>query len=79
MDLAHQALSSLVGSTCATSLLALDLEQVDCLKLLISKGLSVGILLGSVLVKLPQIIKILSNKSTDGISFVAYLLVNHLM
>jgi mannose-P-dolichol utilization defect protein 1 len=41
---------------------------------LISKGLGIGIIAGSVLVKVPQIIKILNGKSTEGISIVSVLL-----
>ncbi|KAI5609974.1 mannose-P-dolichol utilization defect 1 protein [Silurus asotus] len=43
--------------------------HVDCLKIIISKGLGIGIILGSVLVKLPQILKLLSAKSAEGLSF----------
>ncbi|XP_033638014.1 mannose-P-dolichol utilization defect 1 protein-like [Asterias rubens] len=39
-----------------------------CLKIALSKGLGVGIIVGSVMVKLPQIIKILMSKSGAGIN-----------
>lgn len=39
-----------------------------CFKALLSKGLGIGIIAGSILVKVPQIVKILSNKSGDGIN-----------
>ncbi|KAB7507909.1 Mannose-P-dolichol utilization defect 1-like protein [Armadillidium nasatum] len=42
--------------------------HVDCLKALISKGLGYGIILGSIFVKVPQILKILNAKSAEGIS-----------
>jgi mannose-P-dolichol utilization defect 1 len=42
-----------------------------CFKALLSKGLGIGIILGSVLVKVPQIMKILNNKSTEGLSIVS--------
>ncbi|KAI5741877.1 hypothetical protein M8J77_000722 [Diaphorina citri] len=40
----------------------------ECLKSLLSRGLGLGIVAGSLLVKLPQIIKIYTEKSAKGIS-----------
>ncbi|GIY19655.1 mannose-P-dolichol utilization defect 1 protein homolog [Caerostris extrusa] len=48
--------------------------DVECLKQTISKALGTGIILGSALVKLPQILKISNNKSAVGISFLGVLL-----
>ncbi|XP_062849250.1 mannose-P-dolichol utilization defect 1b [Trichomycterus rosablanca] len=48
--------------------------NVDCLKIVISKGLGIGIILGSVLVKLPQILKLMGAKSAEGLSFNSVLL-----
>ncbi|XP_013771676.1 mannose-P-dolichol utilization defect 1 protein homolog [Limulus polyphemus] len=45
-----------------------------CLKLAITKGLGIGIILGSVLVKVPQIVKILKAKSAEGINLFGVLL-----
>lgn len=45
-----------------------DFFDGDCLKALISKGLGLGIIAGSVLVKVPQITKIFANKSGQGIN-----------
>lgn len=42
--------------------------SVPCFKASLSKGLGIGIIAGSILVKVPQIVKILKNKSGDGIS-----------
>ncbi|XP_038050419.1 mannose-P-dolichol utilization defect 1 protein-like [Patiria miniata] len=42
-----------------------------CLKIAISKGLGFGIILGSVMVKLPQIVKIIMSKSGAGINVMA--------
>lgn len=47
---------------------------VDCLKIVISKGLGIGIILGSVLVKLPQILKLIGARSAEGLSFNSVLL-----
>lgn len=48
--------------------------SAPCGKALISKGLGIGIIAGSMLVKVPQIVKILSAKSADGISIFSVLL-----
>ncbi|XP_003466300.1 mannose-P-dolichol utilization defect 1 protein isoform X2 [Cavia porcellus] len=45
-----------------------DLLHVPCLKILLSKGLGLAIVAGSLLVKLPQILKILGAKSAEGLS-----------
>lgn len=45
-----------------------------CFKALLSKGLGIGIIAGSVLVKVPQIMKILNNKSAEGLSIISILL-----
>ncbi|XP_022093802.1 mannose-P-dolichol utilization defect 1 protein-like isoform X2 [Acanthaster planci] len=45
--------------------------QVPCLKIAVSKGLGFGIILGSVMVKLPQIVKIVMSKSGHGINVAA--------
>ncbi|KAJ2944565.1 hypothetical protein O0L34_g3915 [Tuta absoluta] len=42
-----------------------------CFKASLSKGLGIGIIAGSILVKVPQILKILNSKSAEGISFFA--------
>ncbi|KAA0723219.1 Mannose-P-dolichol utilization defect 1 protein [Triplophysa tibetana] len=54
--------------------LQFNLLHVDCLKIVISKGLGIGIILGSVLVKLPQILKLIGAKSAEGLSFNSILL-----
>lgn len=48
--------------------------SVDCFKALLSKSLGYGIILGSILVKVPQILKILSNRSAAGINIFAVFL-----
>ncbi|XP_056156447.1 mannose-P-dolichol utilization defect 1b [Lampris incognitus] len=48
--------------------------DVPCLKIVLSKGLGIGIILGSVMVKLPQIIKLMGAKSAEGLSFNSVLL-----
>ncbi|XP_026209276.1 mannose-P-dolichol utilization defect 1b [Anabas testudineus] len=48
--------------------------DVPCLKIVLSKGLGIGIILGSVMVKLPQILKLMGSKSAEGLSFKSVLL-----
>ncbi|XP_077171656.1 mannose-P-dolichol utilization defect 1 protein [Paroedura picta] len=48
--------------------------HIPCLKILISKGLGFAIVAGSLMVKLPQILKILGAKSAEGLSFNSILL-----
>lgn len=48
--------------------------DVPCLKIVMSKALGIGIILGSVLVKLPQILKLMGAKSAEGLSFKSVLL-----
>ncbi|XP_022914168.1 mannose-P-dolichol utilization defect 1 protein homolog [Onthophagus taurus] len=45
--------------------------DVGCFKSTLSKCLGIGIILGSVLVKLPQILKIIKNKSGQGINILS--------
>ena len=48
--------------------------NVPCLKMILSKGLGYGILAGSLLLRVPQIINILKANSAKGISVVSELL-----
>merc|ERR1712018_484433 len=48
--------------------------DVPCLKLFVSRGLGTAIVAGSILVKFPQIIKILSSGDAAGLSFIGVLL-----
>jgi len=66
---------SILGPACyKTLLLDIDPTSIPCLKLALSKGLGIGIVTVSSIVKVPQILKLHSSKSADGISFLAYLL-----
>lgn len=51
-----------------------NLLDVPCLKIVLSKGLGIGIILGSVMVKLPQILKLMGAKQAEGLSFESVLL-----
>lgn len=54
--------------------LNLNFLDVPCLKIVLSKALGIGIILGSVMVKLPQILKLMGAKSAEGLSFNSVLL-----
>lgn len=47
---------------------------MDCARALVSKGLGYGIIGGSLLVKVPQITKILNNQSAQGLNVAAVLI-----
>ena len=51
-----------------------SLFSVPCLKILLSKGLGLGIVAGSLLVKLPQVFKLLGAKSAEGLSLQSVML-----
>lgn len=66
---------SLIGPACYQSLiLDIDLTSTTCLKLAVSKALGIATVAGSSVVKIPQIIKILSSQSGAGISSLSYAL-----
>jgi mannose-P-dolichol utilization defect protein 1 len=66
---------SIIGDACYKRLiLELDPTENECLKLAISKGLGIGIIGASSIVKVPQIIKLVRSQSASGVSFLSYLL-----
>ncbi|KAK2792648.1 hypothetical protein FQN51_001620 [Onygenales sp. PD_10] len=72
----NDALISLIGEPCYTSLVrSLDVtEDPACLPLAISKVLGVAIVAFSAIVKVPQILKLVSSRSSSGVSFTSYAL-----
>lgn len=52
----------------------LNFSNIPCVKMAVSKGLGLGIVIGSSLVKLPQVLKIAKSGSGEGISVVGVLL-----
>lgn len=65
-----RAVQTVVPEPCYTkTFVDLNFFDVECFKIVLSKCLGYSIILGSVLVKLPQIIKIIKGKSGEGISF----------
>lgn len=68
-------LSYIMPETCYDEFfLNFNFLDVPCLKIVLSKCLGLGIILGSVMVKLPQIFKLLGAKSAEGLSFKTVLL-----
>jgi mannose-P-dolichol utilization defect protein 1 len=71
----HDFGGTLIGDACYKALvLDVDLSNTDCLKLAVSKGLGIGIIAASSVVKVPQIIKLVRSRSASGVSFLSYLL-----
>lgn len=65
-----KAIQTVVPEPCYTkAFVEFDFFDVDCFKIVLSKCLGYSIILGSILVKLPQILKIIGGKSGEGISF----------
>lgn len=72
----HDAIISLIGSECHSALV-LDLDvskDPACTSLAISKALGLAIVGASAIVKVPQILKLVSSRSSAGVSFVSYAL-----
>ncbi|KAH8906267.1 mannose-P-dolichol utilization defect 1 protein [Coniochaeta sp. PMI_546] len=71
----HDFGGTIIGDGCYKALvLDVDLSNTECLKLAVSKGLGIGIIAASSIVKVPQIIKLVRSKSASGVSFLSYLL-----
>uniref|UniRef100_A0A6A7FUJ1 Solute carrier family 66 member 3 n=1 Tax=Hirondellea gigas TaxID=1518452 RepID=A0A6A7FUJ1_9CRUS len=71
-NLLQQAILLVVTPKCYEEFFhEMNFTDVECLKGTLSKGLGLGIILGSIMVKIPQIIKIQRAKSAYGISFFA--------
>ncbi|KAK3804785.1 MAG: monosaccharide-P-dolichol utilization protein [Linnemannia gamsii] len=66
---------AIIGDACYTSLIEeFNYHNALCIKLAISKGLGYGIVAGGAIVKMPQIFKISSTRSVQGLSLSSYLL-----
>lgn len=66
---------SIIGDKCYKALLLdIDIENTECIKLAVSKGLGIGIIGASSIVKVPQILKLVNSQSAAGVSFLSYLL-----
>jgi len=66
---------SIIGKKCYTSLVEdLEVTDVECLKYSLSKGLGLGIVVGGSIMKVPQVLLIVSARSARGLSLPAYLM-----
>lgn len=63
------AVSILGSQQCYNTLIRDIIPEPECVKLGISKGLGVGIIAASSVVKIPQLLKLLQSKSAAGLSF----------
>ena len=72
----HTTAISLIGPSCHDTLLVkLDVtENPECTSLAISKGLGLAIVGASAIVKVPQIVKLVTSGSSAGVSFTSYAL-----
>jgi mannose-P-dolichol utilization defect protein 1 len=71
----HDAGSTIIGDACYKALiLDIDPSNTECVKLAVSKGLGIGIVAASSVVKVPQIIKLFRSRSASGVSFLSYVL-----
>ncbi|KAG6328498.1 hypothetical protein ID866_10592 [Astraeus odoratus] len=65
----------IVGKECYTSLVEnLNIGDIECVKYSVSKGLGLGIVVGGSIMKVPQLLLILSAQSARGLSLSAYVL-----
>nr|VWO96578.1 Uncharacterized protein [Ganoderma boninense] len=66
---------SIVGQDCYTSIVEnLDFTDRQCLKYSLSKGLGLGIVVGGSIMKVPQLLLVVSARSARGLSLTAYVL-----
>jgi len=75
MDLILSVLKRFYPENCVETLLVdFDILNAECLKIVASKSIGYAIIVASVLVKLPQLLKMASAKSGEGISLPSVLL-----
>lgn len=70
----NQLIAPFVGKECAHSIINFDFSQIECFKLLISKGLGIGLVAGGAIVKVPQLLNIVNSGSGKGVSIISYAL-----
>ena len=56
---------------CFNKFISYDFKDMECINFTISKGIGLAIVAGSSILKLPQIIKIVSNKSVAGLAAIS--------
>ena len=66
-------ISYVIGPKCyRTFFMEGDFTDVPCLKYSVSKGLGYGIVVGSAIMKLPQILKIVMNRDVTGLNAMSF-------
>ncbi|KZT24641.1 mannose-P-dolichol utilization defect 1 protein [Neolentinus lepideus HHB14362 ss-1] len=66
---------SIVGKKCYISLVEnLNIQDMECIKYSVSKGLGIGIVVGGSIMKVPQLLQVLSARSARGLSLPSYVL-----
>jgi mannose-P-dolichol utilization defect protein 1 len=66
---------SIIGQKCYISLIEnLNIEDVQCIKYSLSKGIGVAVVVGGSIMKVPQLLLILRAQSARGLSLTAYVL-----
>lgn len=73
-ELFHMVMSMFVAEDCILSLVQDNWMSGLCVKMFITKALGYAIILGSVMVKVPQIIKLVKAKSGEGLSLIGVVL-----
>lgn len=69
----EKMITYLIGDTCyRTFFINGSFTDIPCLKYSISKGLGYGIVVGSGIMKLPQIMKIVMNKDVTGLNAMSF-------
>ena len=72
-EYAEKVITTLIGDKCyRTFFMEGDFLDVPCLKYSVSKALGYGIMFGSGIMKMPQIIKIMKNRDVTGINAVSF-------
>ncbi|KAI8082762.1 uncharacterized protein BX664DRAFT_284471 [Halteromyces radiatus] len=73
--LLRDPLATLIGETCYVSLVEdFNITDTLCLKYALSKVLGFGIVFGSAIIKVPQMVTIISKRSAKGLSLASYYL-----
>ena len=72
-EYAEKLITAIIGDKCyRTFFMEGDFLDVPCLKYSVSKALGYGIMFGSGIMKMPQIIKIMKNRDVTGINAVSF-------
>jgi mannose-P-dolichol utilization defect 1 len=72
LSIIHNVLGFFISEKCVENYMTnLNFLDAECGKLFLSKALGYGIILGSVMVKVPQIVKLMNAKSGKGVSLVS--------